>query len=66
MKRQEISEAEVVPDLIKSGFEQKLKRLYRAYREGEISLSVLAEQLDITIWRAYHLLEERGWRTANI
>jgi predicted HTH domain antitoxin len=66
MKRQKLSEAEVVADLVESGFEQKLNRLYRAYQEGEISLSAMAEQLGVTTWRAYHLLEDRGWRTANI
>ena len=66
MEQQKISEAEVVADLVESGFEQKLNRLYRAYQEGEISLSTMAEQLGVTTWRAYHLLEDRGWRTANI
>jgi hypothetical protein len=66
VKQEKLSRADVVADLVESGFEQKLKSLYRAYQEGEISLSYLAEQLGITTWRAYHLLEERGWRTANI
>ena len=48
------------------GFERKLRCLCQASQEGEISLSCLAEQLGVTTWRAYHLLEGRGWRTANI
>ncbi|HID30626.1 MAG TPA: hypothetical protein EYP19_11560 [Desulfobacterales bacterium] len=48
------------------GFEQRLKELYQQYQAGEISLGYLAEQLGVSTWRAYHLLEERGWRTANI
>jgi hypothetical protein len=66
VRQEKVSQADVVADLVESGFEQKLNSLYRAYQEGEISLSYLAEQLGITTWRAYHLLEERGWRTANI
>jgi len=65
-KQESAVEPQIVADLVRGGFEQNLKRLYRAYQEGEISLSSLAEQLGITTWRAYHLLEERGWRTANV
>ncbi|MGA9348958.1 MAG: hypothetical protein WBW48_09150 [Anaerolineae bacterium] len=53
-------------DLLERGFEQRLKELDKQYQEGEISLGYLAEQLGVGTWRAYHLLEERGLRTANI
>jgi predicted HTH domain antitoxin len=53
-------------DLLERGFEKKLRELYKQYQEGEISLGYLAEQLGVGTWRAYHLLEERGLRTANI
>jgi predicted HTH domain antitoxin len=66
VKREKLDESEVLADLVRSGFEQKLKDLHRAYQEGEISLSYLAEQLGMTTWRVYHLLEERGWRTSNV
>lgn len=66
VNQEKTSQAEVIAELVESGFEQKLRSHYKAYQEGEISLSYLAEQLGITTWRAYHLLEERGWRTANI
>jgi predicted nucleic acid-binding protein len=44
----------------------RLRELYKQYQEGEISLGYLAEQLGVGTWRAYHLLEERGLRTANM
>jgi|Deesub1362A_J573_1020465.scaffolds.fasta_scaffold05452_4 predicted HTH domain antitoxin len=61
-----VEESTVLEELIERGFEQKLMELYKRYQEGEISLGYLAEQLGIGTWRAYHLLEERGLRTANI
>ncbi len=63
---EQLGKADIFADLIRSGFEQKLKKLYKTYQEGEISFSYLAEQLGMTTWQTYHLLEERGWRTANI
>jgi predicted HTH domain antitoxin len=53
-------------NLLERSFEQRLRELYKQYQEGEISLGYLAEQLGVGTWRAYHLLEERGLRTANI
>ena len=52
--------------VIEERFEQRLAELYEKYQQGEISLGYLAEQLGMTIWRVYHLLEERGLRTANV
>jgi predicted HTH domain antitoxin len=57
---------EAITDSDQRNFEQRLVSLYQAYQDGRISLSSLAEQLGITTWRTYHLLEDRGWRTANI
>jgi predicted HTH domain antitoxin len=56
----------VEENLFERGFEQRLRELYKQYQEGEISLGYLAEQSGVGTWRAYHLLEERGLRTANI
>jgi hypothetical protein len=64
--RDQTDEATVLKDLVETGFEQRLSELYQEYQEGEISLGYLAEQLGVTTWRAYHLLEERGLRTANV
>jgi hypothetical protein len=64
--RDRTDEATVLKDLVETGFEQRLRELHQEYQEGEISLGYLAEQLGVTTWRAYHLLEERGLRTANV
>ncbi len=65
-ERSGVDEKEIVVDLLKAGFEQKLRELYAQYQQGEISLGFLAEQLGVGVWQVYHLLEERGLRTANI
>jgi len=59
-------ESAILEDLVERGFEERLRDLYEQFQEGEISLGYLAEQLGVGTWRAYHLLEERGLRTANI
>ena len=59
-------EVAVLEALVEQQFEQRLAELYELYQQGEISLGYLAEQLGMTTWRAYHLLDERGLRTANI
>jgi predicted HTH domain antitoxin len=64
--KEEVEELVILEDLLERGFEQRLRELYKQYQEGEISLGYLAEQLGVGTWRAYHLLEERGLRTANI
>lgn len=64
--RDQTDEAIVLKDLVETGFEQRLRELYQEYQESRISLGYLAEQLGVSTWRAYHLLEERGLRTANV
>lgn len=64
--REKVEELVILEDLLERGFEQRLRELYKQYQEGEISLGYLAEQLGVGTWRAYHLLEERGLRTANV
>lgn len=66
VRRENLAESEIVAELVHSGFDLRLRSLYRLYQEGEIGLSYMAEQLGVTTWRLYHLLEERGLRTANI
>jgi len=65
-ERSGLDEKAVVVDLLQVGFEQKLRELYAQYQRGEISLGYLAEQLGMGVWQLYHLLEERGLRTANV
>jgi predicted HTH domain antitoxin len=60
------NESSALEALIEERFEQRLAELYEMYQQGEISLGYLAEQLGMTTWRVYHLLEERGLRTANV
>jgi hypothetical protein len=40
---------------------QKLMELYEDFTRGECSLGYLAEQLGITTWAAYDLLEKKGF-----
>jgi hypothetical protein len=65
-RQQNMEESEIISDLINSGYRQKLNDYYQAYQRGEISLSCFADELGITTWELYHLLEEMGWRTANV
>jgi len=65
-ERSGVDEKVVVADLLQVGFEQKLRELYSQYQQGDISLGYLAEQLGVGVWQLYHLLEDRGLRTANI
>lgn len=51
---------EVVNELLKIGFERKLKILYKRYRSGEISLSWMAQELGLSVRDAYDLLEKRN------
>ena len=48
------------------GFEEKLTELYEQFQRGECSLGYIAEQLGITTWELYELLERRGLRTTNL
>ena len=51
---------EVVNELLKIGFERKLKILYRQYRNGEISLGWMAQELGLSVRDTYDLLERRN------
>jgi len=53
-------------ELLAGGFEEKLTELYEQFQRGECSLGYMAEQLGITTWELYELLEQRGLRTTNL
>ncbi len=61
-----IGESEIVREFILRGFEQKLEELYEDFKSGECSLGYLAEQLGISTWEAYDILEKRKLRTTNL
>ncbi|MDI6886829.1 MAG: hypothetical protein QMD22_10935 [archaeon] len=61
-----VGESEIVREFIVRGFEQKLMELYEVFKRGECSLGYLAEQLEISTWEAYDLLEKKGLRTTNL
>jgi len=53
-------------ELLARGFEEKLAELYEQFQQGECSLDYIAEQLGVTTWDLYALLERRGMRTTNL
>jgi hypothetical protein len=57
---------EAVIELVNLGFETLLRRYYQQYRQGEMSLGRVAEELGITSWELSHLIEERGWLPHNL
>jgi len=57
---------QMVMELVALGFETLLQEQYHRYRQGEISLGRLAQELEITTWELSHLLEERGWPVYNL
>jgi len=61
-----VGESEIVREFIARGFEQKIMELYSYLKSGECSLGYLAEQLGISTWEAYDLLEKKGLRTTNL
>jgi hypothetical protein len=48
------------------GFEDKLAELYEQFQRSECSFGSMAEQLGVTTWALYALLERRGLRTTNL
>jgi predicted HTH domain antitoxin len=62
----DIPTQEMVAELIALGFEQHLRERYQRYRQGEISLGRLAQDLGMTTWELSHLLEERNWPVHNL
>jgi hypothetical protein len=60
------ADAAVRLELLARGFEEKLAELYEQFQRSECSLGYMAEQLGITTWDLYALLERRGLRTTNL
>jgi predicted HTH domain antitoxin len=61
-----VDESEMARALMVRGFEQKLMELYEDFKSGVCSLGYLAEQLGISTWEAYDILEKKGLRTTNL
>lgn len=61
-----VEELEMARELMVRGFEEKLMELYEDFKSGECSLGYLAEQLGISTWEAYDILEKKGLRTTNL
>ena len=57
---------EAIIELVNLGFETLLRRYYQRYRQGEMSLGRVAEELGVTSWELSHLIEERGWLSHNL
>lgn len=53
-------------ELLARGFEEKLAELYEQFQRSECSFGYVAEQLGITVWDLYDLLERQGLRTTNL
>ena len=59
-------DAAVRLELLARGFEEKLAELYEQFQRSECSFGYMAEQLGVTTWDLYDLLERRGLRTTNL
>jgi predicted HTH domain antitoxin len=53
-------------ELLARGFEEKLAELYEQFQRSECSFGYMAEQLGVTTWDLYDVLERRGLRTTNV
>ena len=53
-------------ELLARGFEEKLVELYEQFQRSECSFDYVAEQLGVTTWDLYDLLERRELRTTNL
>lgn len=53
-------------ELLARGFEEKLVELYEQFQRSECSFDYIAEQLGVTTWDLYDLLEQRDLRTTNL
>ena len=58
--------SELLAELVDLGYEFRLRRLYRRFEEGEISLEYFAQEMGLGIRELYAILEEQGWPTSNI
>ncbi len=53
-------------ELLAWEFEEKLSGLYEQFQHSECSFGYMAEQVGITNWDLYALLERCGLRTTNL
>ncbi len=53
-------------ELLARGLEEKFSELYEQFQRSECSFGYMAEQLGVTAWDLYALLERRGLRTTNL
>ena len=52
-------ESEVLADLLKEGYEARLKKLYQKYRSGELTIRKISKLLGLSYREFYRLLEEK-------
>ena len=65
-QQRQISPEDALAELVRAGFEIKLRELHDHYVRGEYSFGRLAKELGITTWELAHLLEERKLQTHNL
>jgi hypothetical protein len=53
-------------ELLAPGFEGKFSELYEQFQRSECSIGSMAEQLGVTVWDLYTLLERCSLRTTNL
>jgi hypothetical protein len=63
---QRISLETAATELVRVGFEVKLRELHQRYVRGEYSLGRLAKELGITTWELVHVLEEHRLQIHNL
>lgn len=63
---QRISPETAATELVRVGFEVKLRELHQHYVRGEYSLGRLAKELGVTTWELMHVLEEHRLQIHNL
>lgn len=60
------SETEILEEILKKEFDEKLQSIYHQYQRGEISLGYLAKEIGLGRRDIEEFLQERGLKVTNI
>ena len=57
------TEAAVVQELVKGGYEEVIRQLHACYQRGEMTFRAVADELGLSVRDLYDLFEQRGLPT---
>ncbi len=57
------TEAAVVQELVKGGYEEIIHQLHTRYQRGELTFRAVADELGLSVRELYDLFEQRGLPT---